>query len=258
MPVSEKPRGASKRRRVPQQVTHLLAVFGLAAVAFVVVRTFLVPPSFGQYGHYRGAAVDEAALRPIKYAGRTACVDCHEDVVTPQSQGPHQTVACETCHGPSAAHIDSGGEIKPLKPGERTFCPVCHTYDAARPTGFPQIDPIAHNEGLPCAGCHDPHKADVPSVPESCSACHGRTARVMAASLHAPLACTQCHENSDAHKGTPRLSRPTTLQTREFCGTCHAVGAKTGVKEAKRVDLAAHYNKYLCWQCHYPHDPEVK
>jgi hypothetical protein len=257
MPVSDKPRGSSTQRRVPQQVTRLLLVFSLAAVVFFIVRSLLVPPTFGEFGHYRGAAVDDIALQPIKYAGGDSCVACHQEVVTQQYKGPHQTVACESCHGPAAAHVASGVAGNTVVPLERTYCPWCHTYDAARPTGFPQIDPAVHNPDLPCSGCHDSHAADLPSVPESCGACHGRTARVMAASLHVAVACTQCHETADAHKVTPRLSRPTTPQTREFCGTCHAPGA-TGLKEALRVDLTTHYNKYLCSQCHYPHDPEVR
>ena len=256
MPVSEKS-GGSKTRRVPQQVTHLAVVFLIAAVAFIFVRSLLVPPTFGEFGHYRGAAVAENAAKPIKYAGKDACVQCHEDEATLQHKGPHLNVACEDCHGPSAAHIDSGGEVKPVKPQERTYCPYCHTYDGARPDGFPQIDPVTHNADLPCAGCHNPHAADLPSVPETCAACHGRTTRLMAASLHASMACTDCHQNTDEHKKAPRATRPTTSLTREACGTCHATGAP-GHEDAVRVDLAVHNTKGPCWQCHYPHDPEVK
>jgi len=70
MPVSEKPAGSNKARRVPQQVTHWALVFLLAAVAFVIVRSLLVPPTFGEFGHYRGAAVAENAAKPIKFAAR--------------------------------------------------------------------------------------------------------------------------------------------------------------------------------------------
>ena len=257
MPVSEKPAGSNKARRVPQQVTHLALVFLLAAVAFIIVRSLLVPPTFGEFGHYRGAAIAENAARPIKFAGKEACVQCHDDEATKQHKGPHVNVGCEDCHGPSAAHIDSGGEVKPLKPAERTYCPLCHSYDGARPTGFPQIDVATHNPDLPCAGCHDPHAADTPSVPETCAGCHGRTWRLMAASTHATMTCTDCHQNTDDHKKTPHLALPVTPRTRELCGTCNAKDAQ-GHEQAVRVDLATHNPKYKCWQCHFPHDPEVK
>ena len=44
---------------------------------------------------------------------------------------------------------------------------------------------------------------------------------------------------------------------RAFCGQCHAPDAKSD-KEIPRVDMATHGERYVCWQCHYPHMPEVK
>ena len=44
-------------------------LFVLAFLVFLVVRHYVVPKSFGQYGHYRGAAIDEIAARPVKFAG---------------------------------------------------------------------------------------------------------------------------------------------------------------------------------------------
>jgi ribosomal protein S27AE len=43
---------------------------------------------------------------------------------------------------------------------------------------------------------------------------------------------------------------------REFCGKCHSQDSQ--IKELPKVDLATHGEKYLCWQCHYPHMPEVE
>jgi hypothetical protein len=37
-------------------------LFVLAFLLFLVVRHFVVPPSFGQYGHYRGAAIAKLPL----------------------------------------------------------------------------------------------------------------------------------------------------------------------------------------------------
>ncbi len=249
-------RSSSRPRRVPQQVTRLVILFALCGAALVAARRALVPPTFGQTGHYRAAAVDQIVATPVKYAGRTACGECHDDVVARHGRGRHQTVACEACHGPGAAHVASGGEVKPLVPRGRAFCPRCHGYDAARPTGFPQIDPVAHNPIKPCVTCHQPHEPVPPNVPGSCAACHGEIARVKAISHHAALECTRCHETGAMHRDTPRASRPTKPQTREFCGGCHAADAKSP-PEIPCIDLATHGGAYRCWQCHYPHDPEV-
>jgi ribosomal protein S27AE len=45
--------------------------------------------------------------------------------------------------------------------------------------------------------------------------------------------------------------RPTKPDNREFCGKCHAEGSDN--KGVPTVDMATHGEKYVCWQCHYPH-----
>lgn len=250
-------RRSDRAARVPQQVTRLLLLFVAAGTALMVGRHYLIPPTFGQIGHYRAAAIDEALALEPKYASRELCGDCHWDVFEVHSQARHQTVSCETCHGAGYAHMDDPSEVQLFFPRERDFCPRCHSYDPARPTGFPQIDPIAHNPIKGCVTCHNPHEPVPPDLPASCAACHGEIARLKAASHHAALPCTQCHETSDEHKDTPRLSTPSKPQTREFCGGCHAPDAASA-PEIPRVELETHSGRYLCWQCHYPHYPEVR
>jgi hypothetical protein len=46
------------------------SLFAIGLLAFVILRAAVVPRSFGQYGHYRGAAIAEIAARPIAFAGR--------------------------------------------------------------------------------------------------------------------------------------------------------------------------------------------
>lgn len=232
-------------------------MFALFGVALVTARHFLVPKTFGDIGHYRAAAIPQASERPIKYAGREACADCHSDVIEAHSQGRHQFVGCETCHGPAAAHAGNPTEVKPRIPRERDFCLRCHAYDPSRPTGFAQIDPTSHNPGKGCVTCHVPHAPAPPSAPTSCAACHGEIARTKAASRHASIPCTRCHEVPDQHKDTPRTVPATKPTTREFCGGCHAKDTKT-VSDAPRIDMSQHNQRFLCQQCHYPHSPEVR
>lgn len=240
-----------------QQITRLLIVFGLFIIALVAARYYLVPKTFGELGHYRAAAIDDAVSQKVHYAGREACGLCHDDIYKALTTHRHKGLACEVCHGPAAAHVESPGDVKPQAPRDRGYCPLCHGYNASRPTGFPQIDPVTHNPMKPCYSCHNPHEPEPPRTPEECGACHGEIARTKALSHHALLPCTRCHEASQQHKIDPRSSLPTKPNTREFCGGCHAMDANSP-PEIPRIDMASHGERYMCWQCHYPHFPELK
>lgn len=241
---------------MPQQLQRLLVVFAVLIGGLVVTRQVLIPKTFGQRGHYRAAAVTAIQARPVRYAGREACAECHTDIVEIHGKGRHQTVACENCHGPAAAHTLAPVDNQLPAPRKRAYCPLCHGYDPSRPTGFPQIDPVSHNPMKPCITCHNPHQPEPPHVPEECSACHGGIARTKAVSRHALLACTQCHSTPVQHKVTPRMFHPDKPRNREFCGQCHAKDARSP-SEIPRIDLVSHGGRYLCWQCHYPHMPEA-
>ncbi len=241
---------------MPQQLQRLLIVFGVLIGGMIAARHFFLPKTFGEKGHYRAAAIPAITAQPIRYAGREACRDCHADIVDVHSTGHHQTVACEVCHGPAAAHTEAPTETQLPKPSKRGYCPLCHGYDPSRPTGFPQIDPLTHNPVKACITCHNPHHPEPPHTPNECSACHGGIARTKAVSRHALLACTQCHDTPVRHKDTPTMVRPEKPRTRAFCGRCHAKDANSA-KEIPRVDVETHGGRYLCWQCHYPHMPEA-
>ncbi len=243
-------------RKIPDQIKRLIVPFVLLAVVLVVMRYFLVPRSFGEYGHYRADAVDEIAHLDIKNAGHEACSVCHPDITQLKSTGHHRDVSCEVCHEPAQAHSDDPTGVKPPAPRDRGVCSLCHGYHPSRPTGFPQILPTTHNPMKPCFTCHNPHDPRPPHAPKECSSCHLHIARIMSESAHADLSCTRCHETSKKHMVEPKDFRSTTPIERGFCGGCHAAGAH-GPKEFPRVDMMEHYNEYLCWQCHYPHLPEA-
>lgn len=139
---------------------HLLRFAGLFVIAFLiflVVRHFIVPPSFGEYGHYRGAAIDEIAARPVKFAGHQTCEGCHSDIADTKNAGKHAHVNCEACHGPLAAHANDPASVTPVLPDTTVLCARCHTASAAKPAGFPQVNPAEHSGGLACKTCHNPH-----------------------------------------------------------------------------------------------------
>lgn len=241
---------------IPPQVPRLMVLFGLAIIGLVSARAYLVPESFGEAGHYRAAAVDSIAAHEKAYAGHQQCVVCHNPINERRLEGNHSGVSCEVCHGPAASHVAAPMDVKPPAPRERDLCPLCHAYNPSRPTGFPQIDPVVHNPLTPCITCHEPHEPEPPTVPEECSACHGQIARQKAVSHHAALPCTTCHGAPNQHKIDPRAVTPTKPTDRSFCGTCHAEDAPTP-ERIPRINLRTHGEGYLCWQCHYPHYPEI-
>jgi hypothetical protein len=132
-------------------------LFVLAFLAFLVVRHFVVPKSFGQYGHYRGAAIGEIAARPVKFAGHEKCETCHTDVMDKKKDGRHAHVNCEACHGAQDQHAGDPSAAKVVLPDTAVLCARCHTASAAKPKGFPQVEPADHSQGLPCETCHQPH-----------------------------------------------------------------------------------------------------
>jgi hypothetical protein len=135
----------------------LLFVAGIAV--FLLVRGLLVPEGFGELGHYRVGALQDNRDKPLVFAGRAICADCHGDVAEAKAAGKHAGVGCEACHGPQAAHAqaDDPSAAKPEKPDPANLCLVCHRDNAAKPAGFPRVDPKEHNEGASCVDCHAPH-----------------------------------------------------------------------------------------------------
>lgn len=243
--------------KIPQQIKSISVILILVLIAFFGARLLFTPDSFGKYGHYRAKAVDEIAALDINYAGSRACAECHDDVAALKANSNHRGLACEVCHGPSAKHASAPDEQVPSAPRDRGRCPLCHGYDSARPTGFPQIQTALHNPGKPCMTCHNPHNPTTPRAPEDCSACHREIAIQKTISPHATLACTICHAAAPQHLQNPRSALPSKPQSRDFCGKCHAKGADSP-SDIPRVDLAAHGERYLCWDCHYPHFPEAQ
>ncbi len=177
-------------------------------------RTALVPRTFGEHGHFRFAAIEEARQIPTRHAGSAVCGDCHADIVELHDKDAHTGVACESCHGPGLAHAEAGGDGTIRRPDGRDACLVCHGLMLARPGEFPQVTPDEHlafvgvaDRELACVTCHDPHEPlfmdrDV------------RTAR-----LH-PLIhrCRDCHAGR-LDEGQPRpAAHPAIFE----CDYCHA------------------------------------
>jgi len=146
--------------RLREHAGHLLRLallFACGGLALLIVRELLVPASFGEYGHFRGAAIVEAQQKTPVYAGRAACKECHSEKAESLAGGPHARIGCESCHGALAVHVADPDTMKPELPEAVELCSRCHAANQARPKSQPQVDVAAHAEGTSCAECHDPH-----------------------------------------------------------------------------------------------------
>lgn len=241
-------------RGIPEQVPRLVIVFAIVVGGGLGIR-MLLPETLTEQTLHRSATEEREREKPLHYAGASACADCHDEAVRVRN-GYHHTLSCETCHGPAQGHVDDPMEVKPRIQRMREFCVRCHLYSPSRPTGFPQINPVAHNPLKACVVCHNPHDPAPPTTPRECEGCHGEIARTKSLSPHVLLECSTCHNVPEKHRVSPREASATIPAERDFCGKCH--GEDSGVRGTPKVNLAEHGEKYLCWQCHYPHMPEVE
>jgi hypothetical protein len=243
--------------KIPQQIRHLLVPFIIITVGYLLIRRLLIPADFGLLGHFRASSITANVNREMQYAGSQACSDCHDQVVATKKGGYHKDVACESCHGPAFAHSRDPETIKPSVVRTRTLCLLCHEYLPTRPTGFPQVVADSHNPMKACIMCHRPHDPKPPHALKGCEACHTGIQRVLSLSYHTNLHCTTCHDAPKQHFSRPREYPPKSIQSRQLCLKCHDKAASSP-KEIPRIDGATHGEKYLCWQCHYPHMPEAR
>jgi hypothetical protein len=144
---------------IPPQVPRLILAFAIFISLFLVTRHFLVPDTFGEYGHYRGASLTDNAKPEIHYSGQQACFKCHQDTQDKKAQDVHSDIHCETCHGPGQAHVVSSKAADIIKPGGREFCGSCHLINAGKQKStINQVDLNKHNVGKNCIECHNPHQ----------------------------------------------------------------------------------------------------
>ena len=163
-----------------QHLVRLVIVMVVVGAVLLAVRYALVPPTFGQYGPYVGASVEVIRNKPVQYVGMERCKSCHKKEWKKWRKREHQTVSCEVCHGPGAAHSVEDADPRPLpirskssgKMAEQAhdLCLSCHAGAPGRPDEFPQIEPKTHlaefkiteqsedfEESMRCLTCHPGH-----------------------------------------------------------------------------------------------------
>lgn len=142
--------------RMPPQIVRLVLLAASIVATYVVARYMMVPRTFGQYGHYRGAALELVASRPPVFAGAKSCDECHADTRDLVEKFEHRRIYCEACHGPSKPHVIHP-DLTTLKL-DNDSCMRCHTKDTARPGFVKQVKAADHFAGDKCLECHLPHQ----------------------------------------------------------------------------------------------------
>jgi hypothetical protein len=145
-----------RRFKLPPQIVRIcLLAVGIVS-SYGVARYFLTPPSFGEFGFYRGDALMEATVRPTVYGGRKACEECHDQEAVQLQKFEHKGLSCEACHGAGQAHIDSP-EPGTMQKLHYSHCVRCHEASVSRPKWHKQIVSKDHYTGSKCTECHVPH-----------------------------------------------------------------------------------------------------
>jgi len=216
--------------------------------------------------------------------GPATCLKCHDEAkVVPILKTPHAVKGdphtpfgqegCETCHGPSAAHVQSRANQPKVN-----FGPVPTAGTLFTPSVVykgPKVSPAAernkmclscHQAGLrmnwqgsqhdrndlACNDCHTIHIAKDPilvrtSQPEKCFTCHAEQRADSFKFSHHPIregtvVCVDCH-NPHGSAG-PKLLKEFTVN--EVCFTCHMEKRGPLLWEHEPV-------RESCLNCHTPH-----
>lgn len=178
-----------------------------------------------------------------QYVGAETCKTCHEDVFNGLQRTPHskshvkdkagvEAQACETCHGPGANHVESGGEAAKIFSFKGAAvddvnhrCLSCHAREHEH-SAFPES---AHASAkLSCTSCHSPH--------------HAKEQRALLTEKQ-PALCYSCHSDQRAEFGKPFRHRVNDGLIR--CSECHNVHAAS-----TRSLRTSPEQDQVCFKCH--------
>ena len=204
--------------------------------------------------------------------GSATCLGCHNASpvnniihtahwVKGDSRTPAAKLECESCHGPSRAHVEGfeKGELAPpavvfkgpnISPAavRNGACLSCH-QDATRMNW--QGSPHQRND-LACASCHTIHAAkdlvrERSTQAATCFRCHTQQRAESFLYSHHPIregivGCSDCH-NPHGSAGPKQLKE---FSVNETCYSCHADKRGPMLWEHQPV-------RDNCLNCHTPH-----
>jgi len=236
-----------------------------------------------------GTMTQQAVVLPdvpgAKYIGSAECEQCHEEICRDFKTADHARLiaqgkngldaGCESCHGPSSLHADSGGEVKPpysFSSGRpqaasmsgrfpmqnaravENVCYTCH-LDVRGQFNLPNHHPVPEGR-MTCVECHPPHKGiahaggstQLLSQEENCTKCHAAQQGVFVFEHEAMReGCTSCHVPHGSVNAKLLTERNSNL-----CLKCHFQEVRSGQVLIGGVDHTSRLNQGSCWSagCH--------
>jgi hypothetical protein len=145
------------------------------------------------------------------------CKPCHSEITTDFLSHPHAKAAlsCDTCHGESVRHRESGGGADPDRVAAPdqvpALCGACHDHAVAAATGaaktlLSQYESSKHGVFLAerskvraphCATCHGEHRLrPARAIQSSCARCHQQLPQACSGeppSQASAVRCANCH-----------------------------------------------------------------
>lgn len=223
-----------------------------------------------------GAATAAGAAVDASLVGDAVCTRCHDQAesrpVLPIYMTRHgvkadkRTPGCQTCHGPSAAHVKNEKDEETRPPVDISF----GKSDVAGTAGQTQACLTCHQNGqrghwdgskhqtmgMACSTCHNVHTQkdrvmQKSTQSEVCFTCHkSERAQTHKLSSHplasGKMACSDCH---NPHGSTgPSLMRAGSVN--ETCASCHAEKRGPFLWEHQPVTES-------CVTCHTPHGSTI-
>lgn len=231
-----------------------LSVPAFSALAILFAATTAVSPP-----------LQAATVASEEGAEIRACAKCHANEVERFSANPHATTnkpggkddVCSGCHGPSAAHIASGGDpskvlnFAQMKTSQvNQLCLRCHGGGEAA------FEHSEHGKAhLSCTSCHSIHAAGhfklllKASTTELCFQCHAEVKSQFSAPSHHKveeglIECTDCH-NPHGPSGKP--FQPDSVRQTAACTNCHTQTAGPFTYEHAPMQTEG------CTACHVGH-----
>lgn len=192
---------------MPKHIVRLLVLIVVFAIVAFSAKKFLIPASFYEYGHYRGAAVAEIASKVPKLQGSAACQSCHKKAYEEWAAGIHRKA--------TKNNVIQGLVVK-NGPG----CEVCHTGPAGNHPSKEAMPLSIEDRVTTITHKHIGHPADVP----------GRNLMLSAKDMQS--VCLNCHEKLEAR---PKMQPQIAVDSHSgqaLCTTCHN-------PHSPRVDFAA-------------------
>jgi hypothetical protein len=145
------------------------------------------------------------------------CRPCHSETTADFLNHPHAkaSLSCDTCHGESVAHRESGGGSDPdrITAPDQTpaLCGTCHNQPAANAVGDAATIPAQYQSSKHGVFVAERSKVRAPH----CATCHGAHGLRPARAIQ--LSCSRCHQE------LPRAcsGEPPSQASAVRCANCH-------------------------------------